>query len=60
MEEIPAIWPHEPTTLRNFLSHINTGHPNVIFSLKLERDCQLQFLDVLYNLHLDNPSGYAI
>jgi hypothetical protein len=61
VEDISAIWPQGPTTLRSFLSHLNYGLPKVrLFSLELERDHQLQFLNVLYSPHFDNSLGYAI
>ncbi|GJQ79489.1 hypothetical protein Trydic_g16342 [Trypoxylus dichotomus] len=42
-----VIWPHAPRTLEEFLQHINRQHANVNFTMEIEEDGNLPFLDVL-------------
>ena len=41
------IWPHGRYHLNNFLTHINSLHSNITFTLEIEKEGQLPFLDVL-------------
>ncbi|GJQ81343.1 hypothetical protein Trydic_g20555 [Trypoxylus dichotomus] len=41
-----VIWPHGPRTLEEFLLHINRQHANINFTMEIEEDDDLPFLDV--------------
>ncbi len=41
------IWPHGKAALDEFVSHINNRHPSIKFTMELEKDGRLPFLDVL-------------
>jgi retron-type reverse transcriptase len=43
VDDVFAIWPHRPFAFKDFLSHLNSRHPNIKFSMEVERDCQLPF-----------------
>jgi hypothetical protein len=43
VDNIFSTWPHGPSALRDFFSHLNSSHPNIQFSIELERDWQLPF-----------------
>ncbi|GJQ87067.1 hypothetical protein Trydic_g6826 [Trypoxylus dichotomus] len=47
-----VIWPHGPRTLEEFLQHINRQHANVNFTMEIEEDGNLPFLDA-------KPNGYG-
>ena len=42
-----VIWPHGEEKLGAFLEHINTLHPNIIFTVEKEENNKIAFLDVL-------------
>ena len=42
-----VIWPHGRDHLNNFLTHINSLHSSITFTLEIEEKGRLPFLDVL-------------
>jgi hypothetical protein len=40
-------WPHGPEQLQNFLSDLNTLRPSIQFTMEIESDNAIPFLDVL-------------
>ncbi|GJQ73674.1 hypothetical protein Trydic_g14012 [Trypoxylus dichotomus] len=56
VDDIFVIWPHGPRTLEEFLQHINKQHVNVNFTMEIEEDGNLPFLDVLVE-PTDNQTG---
>ena len=42
-----VIWPHGRTKLNEFLSHINSLHHKITFTVEIEENNQLPFLDIL-------------
>ena len=42
-----VIWPHGQHNLDNFLSHLNSRAPSIEFTMEVEKDGELPFLDVL-------------
>src|SRR5699024_2324993 len=42
-----VVWPHGRDLLNVFLQHINSIHPNIKFTMEVEKDNKLSFLDVL-------------
>jgi hypothetical protein len=60
LDDVFAIWPHGQAALKDFLGHLNPRHPNITLSMKVGRDRQLPFLDVMVNRHLGNSLKYAV
>jgi hypothetical protein len=42
-----VVWPHDPEHLQNFLSHLNCLRPAIQFTMEIESDSAIPFLDVL-------------
>ena len=42
-----VIWPHGREKLNAFLQHINSLHPNISFTMEIEKDHKIAFLDVM-------------
>ncbi|XP_046401605.1 uncharacterized protein LOC124167666 [Ischnura elegans] len=42
-----VIWPHGVDTLKPFLDHMNSRHPNIQFTMESEKEGRLPFLDIL-------------
>ncbi|GJQ82841.1 hypothetical protein Trydic_g2581 [Trypoxylus dichotomus] len=53
-----VIWPDGPRTLEEFLQHINRQHANVNFTMEIEEDGSLPFLDVLVERTDSNKLGH--
>jgi hypothetical protein len=41
-----VVWPHGKEELQNFLQHLNSIHPNIKFTMEIEHNKSLPFLDV--------------
>ncbi|XP_072173825.1 uncharacterized protein [Diadema setosum] len=50
-----VIWPHSRSELDLFLRHLNQQHPNIQFTMEIEEDNSIPFLDVLVK---KTPSGF--
>ncbi|MCP4473778.1 MAG: hypothetical protein GY821_04275 [Gammaproteobacteria bacterium] len=46
VDDVFCIWPHTSQDLDNFLQEINLLHPSIKFTLELEQNASLPFLDV--------------
>lgn len=55
-----VIWPHGPDRLTDFLTFLNSQHPNIKFTMEVERDRKIPFLDVLIQRKDDNSLGYKV
>jgi hypothetical protein len=44
-----VVWPHGPERLQDFLSHLNSLRPSIQFTMEIESDSAIAFLDVLVN-----------
>jgi hypothetical protein len=42
-----VVWPHGPSRLQDFLSHLSSLRPSVQFTMEIESDSAIAFLDVL-------------
>ncbi|GJQ72970.1 hypothetical protein Trydic_g1609 [Trypoxylus dichotomus] len=55
-----VIWPHGPRTLEEFLQHINRQHANINFTMEIEEDVNLPFLDLLMERTDSNKLGHSV
>jgi hypothetical protein len=42
-----VVWPHGPSRLQDFLSHLSSSRPSIQFAMEIESDSAIAFLDVL-------------
>ncbi|XP_018577017.1 uncharacterized protein LOC108915468 [Anoplophora glabripennis] len=54
------IWPHERNTVADFLDHINGIHPDIQFTMAVEKNAALPFLDVLVERKPDGTLGHRV
>ncbi|XP_039204586.1 uncharacterized protein LOC120310339, partial [Crotalus tigris] len=54
------IWPHGKEKLDNFLTHLNSLHPKIQFTMETEANNQLPFLDVLVYKKSNGSLGHTI
>ena len=46
VDDVFAIWPHGDQALDEFLTHLNSQHPPIQFTMEKEQDQKIAFLDV--------------
>ena len=54
------VWPHGRDTLDQFLGHMNSRHPNIIFTMEIEQDGRLPFLDILITRRKNGILGHSV
>jgi hypothetical protein len=55
-----VIWPHGQTKLLEFLDHINGLHKNIRFTIEIEQDGHLPFLDIDIYRRADGTLGHKL
>jgi hypothetical protein len=55
-----VIWPHSPDRLRDFLDHLNSVHQSIQFTMEMERDSHLPFLDIEIYRRPDGSLGHRV
>jgi hypothetical protein len=55
-----VIWPHGNESLSSFLNHLNNVHPNIHFTMEVETNNSLPFLDVLVMKKEDGTLGHKV
>ncbi|KAK5649280.1 hypothetical protein RI129_000309 [Pyrocoelia pectoralis] len=55
-----VIWSHGQEKLKAFLEHLNNVHPNIKFTIEIEQNDQLPFLDVLVKKKRDGRLGHTV
>ncbi|XP_075923264.1 uncharacterized protein LOC142924610 [Petromyzon marinus] len=55
-----VIWPHGQPALDQFRDHINSIHPAIRFSMEVEKDGKLPFLDVLIKRRHDGSMSHSV
>ncbi|XP_015125032.1 uncharacterized protein LOC107046828, partial [Diachasma alloeum] len=55
-----VIWPHGRTGLNQFLEFLNAQHPSIKFTMEIEQNGCLPFLDVLVYRNKDGTLGYQL
>ena len=54
------IWPHGEEELNKFLTHLNSQHRRIRFTMEKERDGKLSFLDVMIKRKGNGRRGHAV
>ncbi|XP_046400884.1 uncharacterized protein LOC124167130 [Ischnura elegans] len=55
-----VIWPHGEEELKRFLNHLNSQHHAIQFTMELEKEHQLSFLDVLVKRKGNGRLGHSV
>ena len=55
-----VIWPHGEHELENFLRHLNNQHDSIKFTMEVEKDGVLPFLDVLVTKKPNGKLGHGV
>ena len=55
-----VVWPHGKDKLPGFLHQINSQHPNIRFTMEIEENNQLPFLDVLVKKRDDGSLAHCV
>jgi len=55
-----VIWRYGRAELRKFLIFFNNQHPNIRFTMDIEENKKLSFLDVLVTKKADNTLGHQV
>jgi hypothetical protein len=55
-----VIWPHGPEKLERFLDHLNGFHRNIQFTMEIEKDSHLPFLDIDIFRRPDGSLGHKV
>jgi hypothetical protein len=59
MDDTFMVWPHGKDKLQEFLKHLNNIHPDIKFTLEVEQNKTLPFLDVLVSRRPDGSLEYS-
>lgn len=60
IDDMFATWPHGRMELDNFLHHLNTRHPTINFTMEVEKDNKLPFLDTLITRSTDGKLNHQV
>jgi hypothetical protein len=60
VDDIFSKWPHGREKLHGFLHLLNSIHPSIEFSMEIEEDGRLPFLDVLITRKQDGTLGHQV
>jgi hypothetical protein len=55
-----VVLPHGEVELQKFLLFLNSIHQNIIFTMDIEKNSSLPFLDVLVNRQYDGSLGHTV
>jgi hypothetical protein len=54
------VWTHGKDELEEFLKRLNNIHPNIMFTMEVEQNKTLPFLDVLVSRRSDGSLGHSV
>jgi hypothetical protein len=60
MDDTFVVWPHREEELCKFLDHLNSIHHNIKFTMEVEKNQSLPFLDVLVSRRPDGSLGHTV
>ena len=60
VDDTNVVWPHGEDELRKFLTHLNSISPNIKFTMELEENRSIPFLDVLLTRKEDGTLGHEV
>jgi hypothetical protein len=55
-----VIWPHGKDKLTEFLKHLNGIHNNIKFTMEIEDEGHLPFLDIDIYMKMDGSLGHRV
>jgi hypothetical protein len=55
-----VIWPHGSDKMEKFLNHLNGLHRNIQFTIQIEGDSHLPFLDIDIYRRMDGSLGHKV
>jgi hypothetical protein len=55
-----VVWPHGEDELQKFLFFLNSIHQNIKFTMDIDKNSSLPFLDVLVNRQPDGSLGHTV
>jgi hypothetical protein len=55
-----VVWPHEKDELQEFLKHLNNIHPNIKFTMEMEQNKTLPFLDIMVSRRPGGSLGHSV
>jgi hypothetical protein len=60
LDDTFVVWPHGEEELRKYLDHLNSIHHNIKFTIEVEKNRYLPFLDVLVSRRPDSSLGQNV
>ena len=60
IDDTNVIWPHGEIELGKFLTHLNNISPNIKFTMELEENGSIPFVDVLLTRKKDGTLGHEV
>lgn len=60
IDDIFVIWPHGQSNLNTFLTHMNNQHENIKFTIEIETNNQLAFLDLMLYKKSNEELGHHL
>ena len=55
-----VIWPHGEDALNTFFNHLNMLHPTIKFTMEIEENSSISFLDVLISKRMDGRLSHTV
>jgi uncharacterized protein (UPF0335 family) len=60
VDDCLAIWKHGKEELQKYLDYLNSCHDNIKFTIEIEKDNKIPFLDVLISKKTDGTLGHTL
>ena len=60
LDDTNVIWPHGENELKKFFEHLNNRSTDIKFTMELEENGSIPFLDVLITRKEDGTLGYRV
>ena len=60
VDDIFVVWQHSRTDLQEFLYHLNHRHPSIKFTMEIEQDLSIPFLDVRITRTAEGKASHQV